>query len=92
MTQVVYDDDPDSYVEWSVTDAQGQNLDWADPKIAIGGAAYSNAEWRGVAAPTRTIRIYPSGLGLAPGVHQTYLRIPNGTDIRLGAFVIVTRT
>ena len=91
--QIVYTDDADAFVSWTVSDALGQNLDWADPVIAVGGAAYTTAAWQGIAAPTREIRLQtPAGLGLDDGVYTAYLKVPNGTDFPLGAVAILTRT
>ena len=90
---IVYLDDPDAFVDWEVTDSQGQNLDWASPQIAIDSGSYLTAEWQGVAGPTRTIRLaMPLGLGLAPNVHGAYLKVPNGNDIILGAVYVTNRS
>jgi len=91
--QAVYTDDPDAFVSWTVTDSEGQTLDWANPQIAVGGAAYINASWEGVAGPTREIRLStPNGLGLSPGLYSAYLKVPNGNDFRLGTITVRART
>lgn len=89
---IVYLDDADAFVSWTVTDALGQNLDWATPQIAVGSNAYTTAEWQGVAAPTREIRLaMPLGLALTQGTYPAYLKVPNGTDFRLGKITILPR-
>ena len=91
--QVVYNDDVDAFVTWTVTDAEGQDLDWATPTIAVGNAAYGSAAWLGVAGPTRAIKLStPSGLGLTPGVYAAYLKVPSGSDFQLGLVEVRART
>lgn len=91
--QTVYTDDADAFVQWTVTDTDGSNLDWADPTIAVGTAAYISASWQGSASPTRVIRLQvPLGLGLAPGVYGAYLKVPNGSDFHLGQIAVLDRT
>lgn len=91
--QTVYRDDADAFVSWEVTDSDGQDLDWADPLVALGSAAYAAAAWQGVAAPTREIRLQlPLGAGLAAGTYAAYLKVPNGSDFTLGHVVILDRS
>ena len=93
LAPTVYLDDADAFVSWTVTDALGQNLDWATPQIAVGPGAYTTAEWQGAAAPTREIRLaMPLALALTQGRYTAYLKVPNGTDFPLGAVVVRTRT
>lgn len=92
-TQTVYTDDADAYVSWTITDELGSNLDWASPTIALGSNAYQSASWQGAAAATREIRLaVPSGLGLAVGVYQAYLKVPGGSDFALGQVRIADRS
>lgn len=93
LAQVVYTDDADAFVSWTVADSEGQNVDWANPQIAVGSAAYGTASWEGVASPTREIRLaMPSGLGLPAGRHSAYLKVPTGSDFLLGTVTVLDRT
>lgn len=90
---IVYLDDADAFAAWVVTDADGQDLDWTTPQIAIGDGPYLAAEWQGTPAPTREIRLpMPLGLSLEPDVYGAYLKVPNGNDLNLGAVYITNRT
>ena len=90
---IVYTDDADAFAAWQVTDGDGQDLDWANPQIAIGSGSYLAAEWQGSPASTREIRLpMPLGLGLEPNVHGAYLKVPNGNDFTLGAVYVTTRS
>ena len=92
-TQVVYSDDADAAVSWVVTDSLGQDVDWANPQIAVGDAAYIAATWQGLPAPSREIRLaMPLGLGLDRGVYAAYLKVPNGSDFPLGTIRVQPRT
>lgn len=92
-TQVVYADDTDAAVLWVVTDELGQDVDWANPQIAIGGDDYVAATWQGDAGPSREIRLaMPLGLGLGPGLYAAYLKVPNGNDFPLGPIRVSSRT
>jgi hypothetical protein len=90
----IYRDDTDASVVWEVTDAAGQDVDWASPVIAIGDGAYAAATWLGSPAPTRQIRLnVPLALGLAPGAYPAYLKVPSGgIDFRLGWITVADRT
>jgi hypothetical protein len=92
-TQLVYIDDTDAFVSWTVTDTQGQNLDWANPQIALGTGTYGTAAWQGAAAPTREIRLTASAwTALTAGTYPAYLKVPGGNDFNLGAIQIANRT
>jgi hypothetical protein len=88
----VYTDDADAVVTWEVTDNDGQNVDWASPQIAVGGAAYTSATWLGSPAPIRKITLaMPLALSLAGGFHSAYLKVPTGTDLFLGTVHVRVR-
>lgn len=88
--QIVYTDDPDAFVAWTITDELGQNLDWASPEIRIGGGIWRSATWQGTAAPTREIRLaMANGLSLRPRKYTAYLKVPNGNDLELGKVEVV---
>jgi hypothetical protein len=92
-TPVIYTDDTDPSLTWEVTDANGQDVDWASPEIAIGGSAYGSASWVGTPAPTRQIRLtLPSPAGVAGTLYTAYLKVPGGSDLRLGSFYVTARS
>lgn len=85
MTDIptIYADDPDPTWTFTVTDSQGDDVDWATPVVAIDDGAYEvTGEWQGAAAPSRQIKVPLDDL--AAGIHRLYLRVPNGVDILLG--------
>jgi hypothetical protein len=89
----IYRDDADAALSWQITDSNGLDIDWADPQIAIGDAAYTAAAWEGDAASTRTITLAaPLALGLAANIYAAYLKVPNGNDIYLGRVNVADRT
>lgn len=90
---IVYLDDADAFASWTVTDKQGQNLDWASPQIAIDSGSYLSATWQGSAAPTREIRLpMANGLSLTAGVHTAHLKVPGGNDFELGGVYVKARS
>jgi hypothetical protein len=92
VAQIIYTDDADAFLSWTVTDTEGQDLDWADPMIAVGDAAYAAATWQGAADSTREIRLpAPLALGLDRGVYTAYLKVPNGNDFSLGRITVAER-
>lgn len=90
-TPVVYTDDPDAAWTFTVTAADGANLDWATPKVATGGGTYTlTATWLGTASPTRKIKVPLDTL--AAGAHALYLQVPSANDFKLGVVHVRDRT
>lgn len=87
----IYADDTDASWDFTVTSRDGENVDWVSPLVAVKGAGYTvAATWLGTASATRVLRV--PLVGLAVGNHSLYLRVPNGTDVHLGAVRVRTRT
>ena len=87
----VYTDDPDAYVTFTVRSADGANVDWSSPVVAIGPGDYQvAATWLGDPAPSRQIKV--PIVGLAVNSYRLYLRVPNGTDIKLGDIRVSARS
>lgn len=80
---LVYADDPDASWVFTVTDGDGQDLDWASPVVAVGSADYTlTATWLGDPAPTRKLKVPLDTL--TTGSDTLYLRVPGANDIKLG--------
>lgn len=91
---VVYTDDDDAHVDWPLgpTDAPGIPLDWVDPTAAIGPGPYDvGSEWLGDPAPQRWLRVPMSGLAARTSPYTVYLKVPGGSDIRLGTVLVRER-
>ena len=88
---VVYTDDPDAAWTFTVTDADGSDLDWASPLVATGAAENDlAATWLGDPAPTRKIKVPLDGL--TKGNHTLYLKVPGANDFKLGTVRVADRT
>lgn len=89
---VIYLDDPDASWTYTVTSSSGATIDWASPVVAIKDGSYAvTATWLGATTSPRQIRV--PLVGLTKGNGQTlYLRVPSGTDIRLGQVDVKART
>ena len=89
---IVHTDDADAFASWEITDRQGQDLDWANPKIAIDEGIYLAAAWQGSPGPIREIRLpMPLALSLDPGSHEAHLEVPNGNNFTIGVVYVRAR-
>lgn len=85
-----FTDDTDAFADFTITDADGVNLDWAT-LVAIDAGAYNvTGVWQGVVGATRVLRVPLTGV--AAGRHQLYLSVPNGNDLYLGMIAMTVRT
>ena len=86
--------DPDRHIVYPITDADGENLNWATPTVTTRGRVAGvptditlTATWLGVAAPTRNIDVSLSGITEA-GMYTLVLVVPGDNDVRLGSVSI----
>jgi hypothetical protein len=88
---VIYSDDTDASWTYTITSRDSTVVDWVSPLVAIGTAGYVvAATFLGSAATTRQIRVPLTGLSV--GSYTLYLKVPNGTDIRLGRITVAARS
>jgi len=89
---IIYLDDTDPSWTFTITSRDATvNVDWASPQVAIGPGNYTVAgTWLGSPAPSRQLRVPLSGL--SAGTKYLYLKVPNGTDLRLGEVSVRVRT
>lgn len=90
---VVYADDTDPSWTFEVKDPNGQDLDIAAPKAAVGGGSYDiDATWLDATpAPTRRLRVPLTGIP-GGGHRYVYLHVPGGNDVLLGVVDVRTRS
>lgn len=92
VVQVVYADDPDAHAVFEVTDAADGDLDWADPKVAVGAADYElDAEWLGDPGTPRQIKVPVPDVEPRTTPYTLYLQVPGGNDFPLGRVSIKAR-
>lgn len=90
-TPTIYLDDPDPFWTFTVKSADGTDVDWASPVVAIGPGSYTvTGTWLGSASATRKLSVPLAGL--TAGTKRLYLRVPSGTDIQLGQVFVRNRT
>lgn len=90
---VIYADDDDAHVDWNPRDKTGNTLDWADPMVAIGSGPYDiAATWLGDPASQRWLRVPLAGLTARTSPYTAYLKVPGGSDIRLGIVLVRDRS
>lgn len=81
----LYADDPDVYVDYSITDSIGGDNDW-DPVTVEADDVDLTGTWQGDPGPTRTLRVPLAGL--PTGSHDLRLIVPGGNDLSLGRIVL----
>lgn len=88
---VIYSDDTDAYLDWTITDRTGQELTWT-PTVAFDAGAYEvAAEWQGDVGSTRVLRVPVDGSAHDQTMHTVYLQVADGVDQRLGQFTVAAR-
>jgi len=87
---VIYTDDTDPSWTFTIRSKDDTLVDWLSPLVAVGASGYTiAATWDSDPATTRTLLVPLSTVTVDSTL---YLKVPNGTDIKLGRVLVRARS